>query len=81
MTVKLEVGPIYSVPLIDTLPLGSKGGMLQKMPARQDLDDVRQVSERTVAGYEVLLDHYRAKCSRVTELEAEVARLREELLQ
>jgi hypothetical protein len=74
-----EVGPIYNVPLIETLPLGSNGGMLQQMPNRQDLEDVRQMSERVVAGYEVLLNHYRAKCMKVAELESEVIRLKLEM--
>lgn len=55
-----ETGPIYGVELIDTLPLGG-GGMLQAMPNRRDLDQVRKISVRTVAGYEVLLDAYRKK--------------------
>lgn len=50
-----EVGPVYGVPLLDTLPIG---GMLQQLPSRQDLDDVKTLSVRTVAGYEVLLAHY-----------------------
>jgi hypothetical protein len=53
-----DSGPVYGVRLIDTLPLGS-GAMLQAMPIRQDLIDARSMSERTVAGYEVLLSHYR----------------------
>ena len=54
-----EMGPIYGVELIDTLPLGN--GMLQAMPSRDDLLQVKRISERTVAGYEVLLDAYRKK--------------------
>lgn len=53
-----ELGPTYSVPLIDSLPLGW-GGMTQKLPSRQDLEDVRTMSQRTAAGYEVLMKHYR----------------------
>lgn len=53
-----ESGPVYGVRLIDTLPLGN-GPMLQAMPTRQDLIDARSMSERAVAGYEVLLSHYR----------------------
>lgn len=64
-----EFGPVYGVALIDTLPLG-KGGMLQQMPSRSDLDKVKRISTRTVAGYEVLLDHYMNE-------KAEVARLKE----
>jgi len=52
-----EVGPIYSVPLIDTLPLG-KGRMLQQMPSRADLLKAMNTHGRLVAGYEVLLAHY-----------------------
>jgi hypothetical protein len=54
---KAGVGPIYRVPLdIDPLPVG---GMLQAMPNERDLYLTRSVSERTAAGYEVLLHHYR----------------------
>jgi hypothetical protein len=53
-----EKGPIYGVELIDTLPLGT-GPMLQQMPCRDDLERVAERSQRTVAGYEVLLAHYR----------------------
>lgn len=69
-----ETGPIYGVPLIETLPLGTNGGMLQRMPSRADLQDIRQMCERACAGYEVLLSHYRAKCERVAQLE-EVSRI------
>jgi len=54
-----EVGPVYGVPLIKTMPLGS-GPMQQQMPTRRDLHYVKQWSERVVAGYEVLLAHYYA---------------------
>ncbi len=65
-------GPIYGIELIDNLPLGS-GGMLQAMPSRDDLIKVRRVSERTAAGYEVLLKHYRQSVRNNEELD----RLRE----
>jgi len=52
-----RIGPVYGVELIDTLPLD--GGMKQAMPGRVDLEKVLKISERTVAGYEVLLEHYR----------------------
>jgi hypothetical protein len=55
---RIEEGPIYGVPLIDSLPLG-EGAMLQAMPTRRDLERVAEMSQRTVAGYEVLLAHYR----------------------
>lgn len=62
-----ELGPVYGVNLIDALPLGS-GSMKQAMPTRSDLLKVQRVSERTVAGYEVLLDHYKHQCSEVERL-------------
>lgn len=52
-----QLGPTYNVPLLESLPLGF-GGMIQKLPSRQDLEDVRTMSQRTAAGYEVLLKHY-----------------------
>jgi len=51
-----DYGPVYGVELIATLPLD--GGMRQAMPSRRDLQQVREISERTAAGYEVLLEHY-----------------------
>lgn len=51
-----ETGPIYGVPLIDTLPLGT-GMMTQQMASRDDLVFVRLHSERVVAAYEVALAH------------------------
>ena len=53
-----ETGPIYNVPLIDTLPLGS-GGVLQQMPSRDDLQSCSKRFMRVAAAYEVLLNHYR----------------------
>jgi len=73
-----EVGPIYGVPLIRTLLLGVNGGMVQQMPSRSDLVDVRQVSERVAAGYEVLLSHYRQKCVEIAELKSQIERLKDE---
>ena len=57
----MSKGPIYDVELIDSLPLGQFGTLdtLQAMPSAADLRRVREVSERTVAGYEVLLSHFR----------------------
>lgn len=52
-----EYGPIYNVELIDSLPISSTG-MVQAMPSRVDLILARTVSERTVAGYEMLLATY-----------------------
>lgn len=64
-----EFGPLHGVPLIDSLPLGSG---FQAMPSLADLRAVMAVSERTVAGYEVLLSYYR-------EVERQNAELREKL--
>lgn len=72
----IEIGPIYGVPLIQSLPVGINGGLVQQLPSRADLSDVRELSERVAAGYEVLLSHYRAKAFRVAELESELIRLR-----
>ena len=60
-----DSGPIYGVRLIRDLPIG---GMLQAMPSREDLELVRKYSERTVAGYEVLLQHYRNQTDEVSRL-------------
>lgn len=64
----MSKGPMYGVELIDVLPLGQFGtcGTLQAMPSRLDLRRVVAVSERTVAGYEVLLGHF---VSQKTEIE------------
>jgi hypothetical protein len=67
-----EKGPIYGVELIDSLPLGT-GSMKQAMPSRDDLKAVLKVSERTVAGYEILLDHYRFAVAAVEGLKKQLA--------
>ncbi len=54
-----ENGPLYGVPLIDTLPLtDDKDGMRQAMPNASDLKRVARVCPRVAGGYEVLLAHY-----------------------
>ena len=80
-----ETGPVYNVPLIDSLPLGS-GGMTQAMPSRSDLIQVSKISMRTAAGYEVLLQKHHEQTAllakrdaRITQLEASVI-LRDEPL-
>ena len=65
-----EHGPCYGVPLIKTLPLN--GGMKQALPTRSDLVKVRKYSERTVAGYEVLLDHYQEAMKVIEKLKSEL---------
>lgn len=65
--IEQDSGPVYGVRLIDSLPLG-KGGMRQAMPTRRDLKQVQELSTRTVAGYEVLLDHYRNRGEEIDRL-------------
>jgi hypothetical protein len=65
----VNAGPIYGVTLIRDLPVG---GMLQAMPSRSDLEQVKAINERTVAGYEVLLSHYVAIKDRAEKLESMV---------
>jgi hypothetical protein len=64
---RMTKGPIYGVELIDTLPLG-KGGMLQQMPSRDDLERSRRNGDRVAAGYEVLLAHWREALKRIEVL-------------
>ncbi len=65
-----EVGPIYGVELLDSLPLD--GGMSQALPSRKDLDDVLRTringNARVVGGYEVLLEHYRRMSAAVMSM-------------
>lgn len=58
LTNRNEFGPIYGVQLINSLPADG-GGMIQAMPTRADLESIRHISGRVVAGFEVLLFHYR----------------------
>ena len=68
-----ERGPIYGVTLIDSLPL-NESGWKQQMPGRQDLLDAMQAtkSSRVVAGFEVLLAHYKEKCDEVEQLKSQL---------
>jgi hypothetical protein len=74
-----EVGPVYDVELIDSLPLGDGGGMRQAMPSRKDLERALGLrysypqATRVVAGYEVLLNHYHRLVAEVAELKGEKA--------
>jgi hypothetical protein len=65
-----QFGPIYGVELLERLPLD--GGMSQALPSRKDLEDVRRTkivgNDRVVAGYEVLLEHYRRTTAAVVAL-------------
>jgi len=51
-----ESGPVYGVRLPKELPIS--GGMTQALPSRRDLEEVRTINERVVAGYEVLASHF-----------------------
>ena len=55
----MERGPIYGVELLTELPLD--GGMMQALPSRDDLESIQDLRNgtRIVAGYEVLMEHYR----------------------
>ena len=66
-----ECGPVYGVPLLIRLPI-SRGAMFQRLPRRDELEHVRKVSERTAAGYEVLLNHF---CALIREHDPDLARL------
>lgn len=68
-----ENGPIYnSVPLIDRLPIPGSN-MFQAMPSRRDLESAKLRSERTVAGYEVLLSHWYNQAAEIERLKRELA--------
>jgi len=73
-----ELGPLYGVELIDDLPLrpGKEGGMRQQMPSCSDLQGVKNYrqGQRVVAGYEVLLNHWREQCYELERLQAIVAK-------
>ncbi len=77
MTTQPELGPIYGVELLDSLPLG--GGMTQALPSRSDLEGIRnwRQGQRVVAGYEVLLAHYRRLRAIVDRLTTELATARD----
>ena len=62
-----QCGPVYGVRLLETLPLGNSN-MLQALPNKADLKQVQRISERTVAGFEVLTAHYMEQCNEVARL-------------
>lgn len=51
------IGPVYGVPLLESLPLG-KCGMEQALPRRDELAQVYKCFPRVACGYEALLAHY-----------------------
>lgn len=53
-------GPLYGVELPNTIGIAGTG-MIQELPSEQDLRQVLPVNQRVVAGYEVLVDHMRAR--------------------
>ena len=63
-----ERGPIYGVELLTELPLD--GGMMQALPSRDDLESIQDLRNgtRIVAGYEVLMEHYRRKCAELESI-------------
>jgi len=63
-----ERGPIYGVELLTELPLD--GGMMQALPSRDDLESFQDLRNgtRIVAGYEVLMEHYRRKCAELESI-------------
>lgn len=63
-----ETGPIYGVELLRELPLG-KSNMRQAMPTLADLVKVKRISERTVAGFEVLTHAFRESKEKIELLE------------
>ena len=64
-----KCGPVYGVELMDTLPIGN-GGMRQQLPSRSDLIGVQNYRQgkRVVAGYEVLMQHYRGALAEIETL-------------
>lgn len=75
----IERGPVYGVELLESLPLDG-GSMRQALPSRRDLEHVRKVNERTAAGYEVLLEHYRRLQAENGRLRAKLQRVRDWLM-
>ena len=75
-----EKGPIYGVDLIDSLPLSypdDGNGMRYAMPSRSTLLGVKdhKQGQRVVAGYEVLLNHWRAQTLEIERLQEIVDKL------
>jgi hypothetical protein len=56
-----EFGPIYGVKLINSMAIAGSG-FFQQMPSRRELEEIRRVSQRLVAAYELLLwNHHQAQ--------------------
>lgn len=75
-----EKGPLYGVELVESLPIdpNKPGALRQAMPSRLDLRAIlnsQRCSDRTAAGYEILLRHWRAQAEEVERLRAIVDRL------
>ncbi len=71
------LGPIYSVPLIDTLPFNpdKPDGLRQQMPSPEDLNGIKDYRQgaRVCAAYEVLLHHWRQQQLQISRLQQQVA--------
>ena len=70
-----DTGPIYGVPLIRSLSIS--GGMIQAMPSRQVLNEVRSINEKVVAGYEVAIVALESLTADLAAMTADRDRLRE----
>jgi len=78
-----DTGPIYGVELISVLPMnhGQTAGMNQAMPSRDDLVGIKDYRQgrRVVAGYEVLLNHWRAQADEIERLQLQTQLQADEL--
>lgn len=52
-----ETGPVYGVQLLESVPIGLTS-FYQRCPNRKELEEVKKISEPTVAAFEVLTGHY-----------------------
>ena len=64
-----EIGPVYGIELIPSLPLGG-GSMRQALPNRRDLIRTREYNDSVAAGVEVLTEHYRRAMAEIERLQA-----------
>lgn len=72
-----ELGPVYSVPLIDALPLNpdKPNGVRQQMPSHDDLEGIKNYRQglRVCSAYEVLLHHWRVQQIEIERLQKMVS--------
>ena len=69
-----EVGPIYGIELLKSLPLDG-GSMRQALPNRKDLEWTRKNNDRVAAGFEVLTEHYRRAMAEIERLQKQYMEL------